>query len=292
MAKEPSLGNPKSIDLSLGSVVHSLRKTAGISQVDMGKVLDVHQSAVCRIEKGDQSLSPEQLFKLSKLFSVKVDSLLVGDIDYWRVAEKFEGQPPLPQRYRELAFSRVREVLPILDFMTQAKGASFAKKALTELGLQATYFGNPDQPIGLQCTLDLFRLLIKSKTLSQKNLNALIQYTRTEKVQGFLHHVYETQTLPFNLVQTWIMNAHHYESNFRYELEDLSRNSLVISIRPFPHMRDVQYKDAVLEDMLCRYKKGYFSSLPKYIGGKQLAVEEKECHFHGADKCVYTINAA
>lgn len=276
----------------LGKTVRFMRKTGRISQVEFGKLLDVHQTAVCRIEKGSQSLTPEQLSIISKYFSVSVDSLLAGEVNYLRIAEQFGGAPPLPERYRSLAFSKMREPRPLLQFAHEARGNSFARKLLTSIGLEEVLFLNLDLPISVNCNLDMARKLIETGTLTKEMFPRLVEQTRTEASQGFLHKIYSTQENPISLMQAWIINAHHYESNFKYAIEGLNSNAIDLTITPNAHMADVRYKDETLGSFLCDYKKAYFHSFPALIGQAPLTIEEKECHFHGHAKCVYSMKVA
>ena len=277
----------------LGETVKRLRKCAHISQERIAEVLILHQTAVCRVELGLQSLQPWHLQKLADLYDVRVTALLSGQINYWQVAERFGQTPPFPKRYLELVFGKVRQLLPMLQFMQQQKGQAVTKRVLTELDLDMNYLRGPDQPIGVNCSLDIMRQLIKLGILNDRTLKALVDETRTESVQGFLHSLYQTQSSPINLLKTFILNSHHYESNFIYEIEDEPKHTgIVLTVKPAEHMKFVTYKDEGLGDVQCRYKREYLMQFPKYIGAKPAQLEEKECLFHGAEKCVYVIHAA
>lgn len=276
----------------LGMTIRRLRNVTNISQVELGNILDIHQTAICRIEKGSQTLTPSQLKTIATHFEVTLDSLLAGDIDYWHVAEKFGQDLPIPKEYRELAHSKVRELLPALEYSRHIQGGTYTDGLLSSLKLNGSYLLNPDQSIGVRCNLDILRHMIHDGHLnSAENLKLLTAQARRASAQGFLHHVYETQTSSIRLIQAWIVNSHHYESNFRYEIESLDPTSLVLSVSPNPHMTSVPYRDATLGDFLCRYKKGYFENFPAYINSKPLQLDEVQCHFHGAPSCVYRLRA-
>ena len=286
-------GDDKNVLKALGETVKRLRKCAHISQERIGKLVALQQAAVCRAEMGLQGLQPWQLLKISELYDVNVNEILTGEINYWLVAERFGRTPPFPKRYLELIFGKVREFLPLLQFMVQQKGQAFTNRVLGELELDSNYLRGPDQPIGVHCNLDLMREAVKRGVLSDQTLTALVSETRTHSVQGFLHQLYQTQNSPMNLIKTHLLNAHHYESNFIYTIEDeLNPTSIVVSVKPADHMKFLPYKDAELGDVLCRYRREYLSQFPVYIGGKPINVSEKECHFHGAGRCVYTIDVA
>ncbi len=276
----------------LGQTIYNLRKTTRVSQTKLGEVLSLHQTAICRIEQGTQNLTPSELYLLSQFFDVKIDSLLVGDIDYWIVAERFSQTPPFPERYRIYPYSKLREVLPVLEYIKNTHGVSNMNKILGKMNLNATFLINPDQKVGAYCHLDILKDLIQKGLLNTQNLDKVISYTRTMSVQGFLHNTYIAQTSSLNLLFAWILNLPHYETNFKYDvLECNKQDSCTIAVTPADHMKDVSYKDDILGDFLCQYRKKYFMELPRYIGKPPLQLVEKECHFHGHPQCVYELSS-
>ena len=52
---------------AVGVRVKHLRKTIGYSQEQMAAVLGIHQTAICRVEKGQQSLSATQLLYMFRI---------------------------------------------------------------------------------------------------------------------------------------------------------------------------------------------------------------------------------
>lgn len=278
-------------DTELGSTVRHLRKTAKVSQTELGKLLELHQAAVCRVELGEQTLTPFQLKTISEYFDISVDYLLLGRINYWKVAERFERKPPFPTRYQELPFSRVREVLPVLFYLGQSKGPGFARELLENLEIDLETLRNPDQRIGVNLNLDVLRAALASKAIDPKDLAPVAEKSLHEGVQGVLHSIFKSQSSSIALLQNWVLNHHHYEENFGYEVLDLGAKNLDLAISPKDHMKGVPYKDEVLGDILCRYKKSYFSAFPQYIGQTKMKLVEKECHFKGHKSCVYRLSA-
>lgn len=279
------------LQASLGETIRRLRKSAKVSQEELGKLLSLHQTAICRVESGSQNLDPSRLNKIAEYFGVRVDSLLIGKINFWEVAERFGRGLQLPDRYVERPFSRVREVAPLLRFLKEELGETGTAKFLAKFELENLSRFAPEQVIGVNCLLDLAREALKQGILSERNFGGLIKHTRAAEVHSFLHPVYESQIDPLRLLQTALLNWHHYETNFRYELEECSHNGFVLSVAPAEHMIDVEYKDADLGDFLCRYKKAYFAEFPLYIKGRALEITEKECHFRGKHRCVYKISS-
>lgn len=269
-----------------------LRKVAGLNQVAYGRVLGLHQTAVSRIESGQQYLSAAELCITAEFFGISISSLLDGRVDYWKVAERFERQPPFPKRYLSLAHSRVRELLPVLSFLQKKEGPKPTTELLSGLGLDERFMRAPDQKIGLYCNIDLLRSSIAKGFVRKDKIKAMVAHTREREVQGVLHDLYLQQKEPLGILKTWILNSHFYESNFKYLIENCSKKALVLSVAPESHMREVPYRDHVFGDFLCQYKKEYFSELPCYIGARPFILNEKGCHFHGEERCIYELKSA
>jgi len=279
------------VSTRIGGTLRRLRKSARLSQEDLARLLSLHQAAVCRVEKGQQNLEPWHLQRIAEIFDIRVSGLMNDCPNYWHVAERFGNKPPLPVRYRELPYSKGREVLPIIGFMTAEQGPASVRRSLERFGLDQAYLQAPDQPIGVNCVLDLLRQTIKDGLLNNRSLRSLVLGAQTENVQGFLHEIYRTQEAATNLLTTFILNRHHYNTNFSYELTECNGRGMTVAVTPAEHMKGVEYRDETLGDVLCRYRRETFTQLPRYIGAKPVEVAEEECHHRGAGRCVYTLKA-
>lgn len=293
--KKPGIEIPQSSDQlyqSLGQTIYTLRKITGVSQQELGKVLGLHQTAICRVENGTQSISPLQLQSLAQYFGISIDSLFSGQMNYDIVAEKFNIELTLPKHYSKHPHSKLRDSFPIFDFIRSSTETAQLQRMLSNLKIPEILFLLPDTAISPELQLDLLRTSLKTNLLNSKTFSKLIDQTRSENFHGVMHSIYGALLSPIPLLQSLIFNMHRYESNFQYKLEECHESRLVIAIKPESHMREISYKDEILGDTLCRYKKAYFSQFPRYIGAKPLVLQEKECHFHGSAKCIYTIKAA
>ncbi len=65
----------KSDQTKIGSFIKSLREQRGLTQEDFAKALSTSQSAVARMEKGDQNMTLEQLAKISDVLDHKIVSI-------------------------------------------------------------------------------------------------------------------------------------------------------------------------------------------------------------------------
>ena len=60
----------------MGERIRAFREKAGYSQQSIASFLDVDQSLVSKIEKGDRAISADMLEKLASLFGVELSTML------------------------------------------------------------------------------------------------------------------------------------------------------------------------------------------------------------------------
>lgn len=63
------------INTRIGHNIRALRIKANMSQIDLGRLFNLHQSAISRIESGEQVITPAELALVSKVFNVSFDAL-------------------------------------------------------------------------------------------------------------------------------------------------------------------------------------------------------------------------
>ena len=292
LSKRKAPLSPKDSQERLGGILKTIRKAAGLNQVEVARLIGVDQPAYSRIESGSQGITIWQLAKLGHTYKIPIDTLAEGQVNLLRVSAEFGKMPPLPGRYQLLPHSRIRDLVPSLLFLSLTVGHAPAKKVIEELGLLGAIGLPPEQPIGVEAGLDLLRWMITARVLTSDSFSTLVDQTRESEANDFLHPVYSTQSTPLNLIQSLVLNSHHYEENFRYQVEAIDRASLEISVLPADHMREVGYKDDILGDMLCRLHREKLAQWPRYIGARPAQLKELACHFRGAHRCVYSITAA
>ncbi|MEW6055690.1 MAG: hypothetical protein AB1540_03675 [Bdellovibrionota bacterium] len=278
------------VQFRLGESVRLLRKVSGVSQASLGAVLELHQTAICRVEKGSQSLTPAELFLVGKFFGVSINRLVEGDIDFWKVAEKFNRNPPFPARYREFPFSKVRDFLPFLEFVRASSGETYTNALISRLKLNPLYLRSLDQKLSTHVVLDFLRAIISEKRLRASDMGDILRLAREPKAHGFLDLIYREQRQSIDLVQSWVLNARYYDENFIYRIVEAAPRNLLISVQASEHMQKVDFHDPVLGDFLCKYRKLFLAEFPRYIGKSPLRLTERECLYHSGSKCMYQLN--
>lgn len=272
----------------IGATVQRIRKTAKVSQVALGELLGLHQSAISRIEGGQQNLSPDELLTLTTHFDISADALLSGTVNYWALAEKFKQKAPYPPRYREYPGSTVREIMPLFYFIAKNHGQPALHRLLQNHQLDGLLFQCPDQKIGVYALIDLFSDIVANGILCNRNFAALVDETRRPEIHGFLDRVYRVQKTSAHLLHALVLNADHYDSNFVYSCEERGK-AVIIKATPARHMRHVEYRTEVLKDTFCKYRREFIANFPRYLGKPPLAMTERQCHFNGAESCIYEL---
>ena len=75
----------------IGDNIHVLRENAGYTQTTLARFLNVDQSLISKIEKGERSISTEMLEKLASLFGVTVDEIEYDHISKSNLSFAFRG---------------------------------------------------------------------------------------------------------------------------------------------------------------------------------------------------------
>lgn len=62
-------------DKQIGKNLKQIRELFDLSQADVGNLIGLHQTAICRVESGKQSLSFAEGLRLAKLLNVSLSEL-------------------------------------------------------------------------------------------------------------------------------------------------------------------------------------------------------------------------
>lgn len=65
----------------LGEKLRILRQRRGLSQIQLGDMLDVNQTYIGKMERGEKMPNLAMLLKLSRLFNVSADVLIKDELE-------------------------------------------------------------------------------------------------------------------------------------------------------------------------------------------------------------------
>lgn len=66
---------------SIGKRVARLRKDAGLTQLKLSEMIDIHEKNLSSIERGINGLSMETLIALCEVFNISADYILFGEYE-------------------------------------------------------------------------------------------------------------------------------------------------------------------------------------------------------------------
>jgi DNA-binding XRE family transcriptional regulator len=281
----------------ISRVMRAARKISGKNQVEISKALGISQSALSKFESGLLIPSTSQWFMFCKTVGIdSLESFTYGVVDNARPT-RLDGSYPsssfkIPKKYSHHSGSKVRSIRPFLHYFEDKLGLQHLENFMEARKVDPDYFVVYDNQLNIGFTLDAATHLISEGVLTKKDTPALTQILNQPVLHGTLSHNYHRATGQVQLMSELIHHSAHYELNFEYRIEESQAKFLDISVQPQQHMELFDYKNAQLGDFLCRYKKSFFQRFSTFNGGKPMEIDEKECHYHGAAKCVYQVKIA
>ena len=284
--------------VKISRIIRAARKQLGLNQETIAKQLSISQSALSKLEHGTLIPSAPQWFEFCRTMGIAPESFIGGYIERNRAATlqhgDREGTFKLPKKYCANRGSKVRAVLPFLNYLKNVLGEKKQRELIKSFKVDPDFFVDLDNQISLQFSLDIGRYLIKEKLLKASDIGKLTKPIGTPELHGALHANYAGKQDPILLLTALLLNSRLYECNFKYSIEDQNKNLFEFSVEPEKHMSSISYKDDELGDFLCRYKRSYFERFAYYgqaEAKKNFELEEVECHFHGAPKCVFRLKS-
>lgn len=124
---------PKKPELSkkeIGARLRQLRRTRGMNQGELAKLLGTHQTSISQIESGARGLSLHQAVKLSKALGVSIDELL-GQGKASRSSQKVSSNGRVLRRLRrieQLPQAERRFVLKIIEALVEKRSRATSRE--------------------------------------------------------------------------------------------------------------------------------------------------------------------
>ena len=272
--------------------MRAARKKNGITQMNVARKIGVSQSALSKMESGYLIPSAPQWFDFCGITQIAPESLTTGFIERTQ-GESSDTAFRLPKSYREHRGSKARAVQPFLRFAREALGEEKADELIESLQVDPDYFTDLDHQISMTFSLDLVRKLISAGSLKVDALDRLVGPVSEPAFHGSLGRKYLAEASWIERFKLLLGNAPLYESNFKYRVEEQNEKGLAFSIAPEAHLASIKYKDdALLGDFLCKFKQRYFTEFTRFGASAAATLTERECHFHGAERCVYEMRGA
>jgi transcriptional regulator with XRE-family HTH domain len=277
---------------NLGLLLQATRKHLGMNQTALAPQLGLDQSALSRVESGKQMLTAVQWFTFCEIAGMSPDALTYGFVEL----DRPESAIRLPVRYASKKHSKVRSLLPLLNFAKGSLGERGYDSFLSDNKVDPDFFVNLNASINFNFTLDLIEALLTKTKMSGRDAESVTRTLGEKNSHGSLHHFYDFIAAdPLKLIAGYVENASQYGDNFKYEVLGTSKDrQLDIAVTPLPHMNDFPFREKpVVGEFLAHYDKGLFQNLSTYGGKKPLKVAILEDLYKDkkASRSVYRLQA-
>jgi transcriptional regulator with XRE-family HTH domain len=280
----------------IATLMRAARKRQGLTQITVSQRLGISQSALSKVESALLIPSAPQWFEFCEMTGIAADSLTTGLIESHRPATLQQSDLDvgykLNNKYRDNRGSKVRATLPFVAYFRSIYGDQGFDDWMKYIKVDSDMFVDLDTQVNLNFCLDIARELTQRGLLKAKDFPKLVKTVSQPQTHGSVHRFYDGNN-SLNLLTVLIQNSKQYECNFQYKIEDHKKDQIEISVTPEKHLKSFAYKDdPVLGDFLCKYKQHYFERFATYGGAAGAELREGQCHYKGADRCVYHLKMA
>lgn len=257
-------------------IIKKLRKSAGLSQIDLSKIINKDQATVSRIEKGTQIPNLETIFNLADFFGINAQDLLIGEINFWAIAEKFGSTLEIDSRYLSNKNSVLREVIPLMKFIVKSRGAESLHKFLDSFGLKDLVYMSPNDYISSFIYFDLMAGAIDQELFNKKDYRELIRMTESAEYHDQFFNIYKSHLDPFDIIKTYSLNGPAYGGSLISAISSEKENAMTISFKIREELKDIDYSKNGLSDLLIALKEHQVESLPQYFCRRSILVKSKK----------------
>lgn len=269
------------VNQRIGRLLQATRKHLGLSQSVIAPQLGLDQGGLSRVESGKQLLTAAQWFKFCTFTGVSLNAVMDGLIE---IRER-DSAMRLPKKFNFEKHSRVRSLIPILQFSRDSLGERSLNSFLEAQKLSTDYFANLEARINFNFTIDLVEMLMRKTGITSKDAHALTRTASEGRSHGSLRSYYDhISSNQLNLIKGFVQNASRYDENFRYEIVHASDEQIEIEFTPLPHMEAFSHcQNPELSNFLIHYAAGFLQNFSSYGGRRPLEafwIEQpnKECH--------------
>lgn len=271
-------------------LVRAARKRAGLSQEQLATALGTSQSFVSKIEAGILNLGLIEWSKFYKITDIPLKSFedIYVDIPEVIRIKSFisEGLFKIPKQYAYLRGQSVRFLMPMIKYFENSLGKEELRKYLKKEGIDPDYFHFYQSTLNFNFFMNMAKTLSTRGLLTRSNIDEVTAFAQAPEAHGEL-----ASGLRFakNISKKIILYSPKYQADFTWKVEEEKNTSVIASVGPASHMQDFNYRDSYLSTFPCDYQKSWLIQTSKLKGGPEPQLEESQCHFKGASKCIYKI---
>jgi hypothetical protein len=132
-----------------------------------------------------------------------------------------EGGHTLPKPYRDLRCFKVRQIIPIINYLRSEYGDEAYVETIKAMGMRTTFFVNMDNQVNLTFLNDLLANIGNFQKLDNKTSKNVLRYTPEEESHGVLSTLYKNANDQIDLMDRYLKNSPKYQRAFHVEVEEV-----------------------------------------------------------------------
>lgn len=248
-----------------GDLLKKIRKSAGLSQVELSHKISIDQGMISRLEKNERRPNLDYLSKFAQVFDLQLDYLINGNVNFHAIAQKFNQDLPVIDRYKKNVDSYVREILPFIHYVNKEKGPDKVKEVLSKLGLESLVFLGPNEKISTFAVLDIIDHFVKKKYFNKASIIKIAKQSHSNELHGNLYQLFNEVESAADVLNLWALQSKSYDSLYHY---DVVRNEKAISLKAKIKLgpKDLEGINKNVLELYAVYRTAYLQELPKIIG--------------------------
>lgn len=284
--------------IKFSRIFRCVRKYLGLSQQTLSDMLSTSQSVLSKIESMTSMPSASLIFRLCEITGIPVESFRSGYVD--QPVESFCGMEKLrggdasfkvPHKYIDHSYSTIRSLQPFLRYYEQFESKGWEEYCLNKR-IDPDYFICWNNQLNARHSVEM----IKDMLLSNPDPGVIIEFLALQacepKNHGYLAKNYLESNNAFDLLQLYINNMKSYDSNFLYQVEDMSSGKLELSVEEREHVAPLlKYDRDLFLDFSHHYNIKYLGYLSRMLSNDYINVAASEGKVGDRTRWHYKIEA-
>jgi len=211
-------------------IVETARRNSGLTQKNLADQLGVIQSTISRIEKGILSPTLFHWMEMCQIMKIPQDAISVGYLDFASItkikSDQKEGGHILPKKYRDLRCLKVRQILPLINFLRNEFGDEAYLETIKSMGMRPTFFVNIDNQVNVAFLNDFLAQIGNFQKINRTTSKSILRYTSANDSHGILSNLYRNAQDQMDLMARYLKNTAKYQRAFNIEVKKTSDNEI------------------------------------------------------------------